>query len=270
MLLKVKYFIKSLLPPILFNVLQKYRTQKYGWKGDYLTWQQAKNASTGYDTDKIIDAVKNALLKVKKGEAVYERDSVIFDEIQYSWPLLAGLMFVAVKLGEVKVLDFGGSLGSTYYQNKKFLDRIESVSWSIVEQERFVEAGKTEFEDNRLNFFHTVDECVIKNRPNVLLLSSVLQYIEKPYELLDDILKHDFEYILIDRNPFVNLREKITLQVVSPAIYEASYPCHFFNEERFIEYFAKKQYLIVETFISNDGKNNDCIFKGMILEKNHA
>jgi len=266
----LKQLVTLLIPPILLNIFRKYSNRKYGWKGDYISWEEAQDASTGYDTNTIFESVKSSLLQVKQGKAEYERDSVIFDEIQYSWPLLAGLMFVAVKKGEIRVLDFGGSLGSTYYQNKKFLDRIESVSWSIVEQERFVDVGKAEFEDNRLNFFHAVDDCVKKNRPNVLLLSSVLQYIEKPYELLDDILKHDFEYILIDRNPFGKLREKITLQVVPPDIYEASYPCHFFNEEGFIEYFNKKQYSIVETFISADGETTDCVFKGMILENIHA
>lgn len=33
-----------------------------------------------------------ATLKVKRGEAVFERDSVLFDEIQYSWPVTAALI----------------------------------------------------------------------------------------------------------------------------------------------------------------------------------
>lgn len=45
----------------------------------------------------ILQTVKNSLLKVKNAEIVYERDSVIFDEIEYSWQLLTGLMFCIVK-----------------------------------------------------------------------------------------------------------------------------------------------------------------------------
>ena len=63
--------------------------------------------------------------KVKNGEAVYERDSVLFDEIQYSWGLLAGLEKAALEHdGKLCVLDFGGSLGSTYYQNKQFSELV--------------------------------------------------------------------------------------------------------------------------------------------------
>ncbi|KYJ86925.1 TIGR04325 family methyltransferase [Sulfurovum riftiae] len=265
----MKTLIKQLTPPILMDAFNKFRNHKYGWKGNYGTWQQAKKDSNGYDADEILQTVKNALLKVKKGEAAYERDGVIFDAVQYSWPLLSGLMFCAAKMeGELAVLDLGGSLGSTYYQNKKFLDKLKNVTWNIVEQKHFVDTGKEEFEDDRLKFFYDVDECIIKERPDVLLLSSVLQYIEKPYELLEDILRNDFEYILIDRTPFSKKgNDEIKLQVVTPDIYEASYPCWFFNELEFIKYFEKQGYGLVEKFKGADGEDKEVVFKGFIMER---
>ncbi len=262
----MKKFINSLIPPILLNIIKK--ESKYGFKGDYHTWQEAEDDSTGYDTDNILQIVRSSLLKVKNGKAVYERDSVIFDKIQYSWPLLANLMFCCAKWGGVlKVLDFGGSLGSTYYQNKKFLDRIDTVSWNIVEQKKFVSIGKKEFEDERLKFFFTVDECLKKENPNILLLSSVLQYIEKPYELLNSILKNQFEYIVIDRTPFTKNCDKIKVQIVPPSIYEASYPSMIFDEDKFIKYFLNKNYKVLEDFKGLDGKGFEYKFKGMIFEK---
>jgi putative methyltransferase (TIGR04325 family) len=39
-------------------------------------------------------------------------------------------------------LDFGGSLGSSYFQNKKFLDALRLVEWNVVEQENFVATGE--------------------------------------------------------------------------------------------------------------------------------
>ena len=264
----MKQIIKHLIPPLLLTSLKKVRNNKYGWKGDYLTWQQAESDATGYDSDKIVQAVSSSLLKVKNNEAVYERDSVVFNEIQYSWPLLSGLLLASVKGGAVKVLDFGGSLGSTYYQNKKFLDKIDTVSWSIVEQKKFVDLGMNIFEDNRLKFFYSVDECVKSEKPNTLLLSSVLQYIEKPYELLDDILKNKFDYILIDRTPFnVEDKDKITLQIVPPDIYEASYPCWFFDKSYFINFFISKNYSIVESFSGFDRADVVCDFNGIIFKK---
>ncbi|HIP60849.1 MAG TPA: methyltransferase, TIGR04325 family [Campylobacterales bacterium] len=260
----MKKFIKSFIPPIMLSIVKKYKKQT--WQGDYNSWQESQMDSTGYDGDEILNKVKNSLLKVKNGEAVYERDSIVFDEIHYSWSLLAGLMLAYKE--RLNVLDFGGSLGSTYFQNKKFLDELDNVSWSIVEQEHFVDVGKKEFEDNRLRFYHTVDESVAIQQPNVLLLSSVLQYLEKPYEMLDEILGNDFEYILIDRTPFSRQQKDIIkMQVVPEYIYKASYPCWFFDEGYFNKYFIEKGYRLIESFDGADGKSQDYYFKGMIWKK---
>lgn len=266
----MKQFIRSLIPPILFNLLNRYRNRQYGWHGDYTTWEEAKNTSTGYESNEILQKVKESLLKVKNGEAVYERDSVLFDEIHYSWPLLSGLMLVAAKSNSsLRVLDFGGSLGSTYYQNKKFLDYLDNVTWSVVEQKHFVDIGKKEFGDTRLKFFCDIASCIEDEKPNVLVLASVLQYIEKPYILLDEILKHNFDFILIDRTPFSHqYRDIIKLQTVPPAIYQASYPSWFFDEKYFSEYFTSKKYTLLEIFDTVNENGSNYTLKGMIWRKN--
>ena len=162
------------------DIFRKIKPNKYGWKGSYNTWEEAQKVSIGYDSKEILQKVRASLLKVKNKEAVFERDSVIFDKIQYSWPLLAGLMYACVKSkGELRVLDFGGSLGSTYFQNKKFLDEIDEVSWGIVEQKHFVDVGKKDFQDSRLKFYYDIETCKKEQNPNILVLSSVLQYIKK-------------------------------------------------------------------------------------------
>lgn len=266
----MKQFIKSLVPPIVIDIYRKYNHRKYGWKGDYSSWTEAKRASTGYDSDEILQKVKSSLLKVKNGQSVYERDSVIFDEIQYSWPLLAGLMFASAKSkGVIRVLDFGGSLGSTYYQNKKFLDEFDDVSWNIVEQKEFVELGKAEFADNRLKFYDDIGSCVDAENPNIIILSSVLQYISEPYNLLDKILDFNFEFLIFDRTPFsLTNHDMIKLQVVPENIYNASYPCWFFSFSKLMSR-LKKKYELIEVFDGNDGKNNLYEFKGFIMRRKY-
>lgn len=265
----MKKFIKSLIPPILFNILRKIKSNKYGWKGEYKTWKDAQDISTGYDSDEILQKVRNSLLKVKNGEAVYERDSVIFDEIQYSWPLLAGLMFACAKSGGVlKVLDFGGSLGSTYFQNKKFLDNISEVSWSVVEQNHFVDVGKTDFQDDRLKFYYDIKTCKKEQNPNILLLSSVLQYIEKPYELMEEILKYDFQFVIFDRTIFSknNKNDYISIQTVGEIYNNTTIPCWLFNECNIKNFFNIK-YNLIESFNLRNEENNYKYEKGFIWEK---
>jgi len=264
----MKKLIKSIVPEVFIDIYQIFNKKKFDRLIDCKTWEEAENISSGYSDPKIIQKIKESAFKVKDGEAVYERDSVIFDEIQYSWPLLSGLMFAcASHRGELKVLDFGGSLGTTYFQNKKFLDKLQFVSWNIVEQKQFVDVGKINFEDKKLKFYYDIESCIKQERPNVLLLSSVLQYIKKPYELLDELLKNNFETIVIDRTPFSKTKQKIKLQVVNPKIYKASYPCWFFDELEFTNYFMKSGYKILEIFKSFDGENKEYTFKGIIMQK---
>ncbi len=223
-------FIKQFVPPIFLTWLKK--SGKYGWSGDYKNWQEAKDLTHTYDDSVILNKVKQALLKVKTGEAVYERDSVLFSDIHYSWPLLSALLWVlTLKKGSLKVADFGGSLGSSYFQNRKFLEAAATLHWNIIEQEKFVECGKNFFQDNILRFYYTLQQLVTEQGlPDILIFSCVLPYIETPYELLEHVMKYKIPYILID-NTYFNYqnRNRICIQQVPPEIYKASYPCWMLN-----------------------------------------
>src|SRR6516164_6187668 len=146
-----KAFIKLFAPPVLvqgYRILRgRQENSVYGLSGGYGSWDEAVRASTGYDGQMILEKTKTALLQVKNGQAAYERDSVVFAEIQYAWPLLAGLLWVSAQsCGRLNVLDFGGSLGSTYFQNRAFLRRLPEVRWNIIEQPQHIEAGREWFE----------------------------------------------------------------------------------------------------------------------------
>lgn len=206
------------------------------WSGDYNSWEDAEKKCSGYNENSILEKCKDALLKVKNNEAVYERDSFLFDKIEYSWPLLAGLEKVSIENNNtLKVLDFGGSLGSTYFQNRSFLGNI-NLTWGIVEQSHFVECGKEYFEDDTLHFYNTIDEALKKFTPNVLIVSSVLQYLRDPYVWLEKMNSLEIDYIIIDRTALVDLdRDILTVQNVPKEIYEASYPSWFLREEMILE-----------------------------------
>ena len=264
----LKTCAKECLPPVILRAIRSFHGGGIRFEGSYATWEEAASVCSGYDAEHILAKVLDAMLKVKRGEAVYERDSVLFDEIEYSWPVLAGLMWVAAQnAGRLNVLDFGGSLGSTYYQNKKFLDTLHEVHWSIVEQNHFVQAGKTNFEDERLTFWSDIDDCVKALSPNTLLLSSVIQYLKDPYLLLQKVKSSNFEYIIFDRTPFVlDDNDILTVQKVPREIYAASYPCWFFGKQRFYAFF-EDEYTVVAKFPSLDKANRPSTFEGCIFRK---
>ena len=247
MINNLKKLAADLMPPIVWRFYQR-SIRGSGYFGDYPDWQSAKQASSGYDADLILDKVREALLKVKRGEAVYERDSVLFDEVHYSWPLLAGLLWVAsLKGNRLNLVDFGGSLGSSYFQNRSFLTHLTELSWSVIEQEKFVTCGRSLFEDEHLHFFYDLDECTASRHPDIILLSSVIPYVEHPYKLLEMVLAYGFEFIIFDRTPLLaEGDDRILVQKVPAGIYPASYPAWMLNRKKFLALFAEKYEMINE------------------------
>jgi putative methyltransferase (TIGR04325 family) len=226
---------------------RKYVKRKtYGWSGDYSSWQQALQNCTGYDALNILEKVKDATIKVKNGEANYEKDSVLFNIIQYSYPLLSALLWKALlNNSKLNVIDFGGSLGSTYYQNKKYLDDINEVRWNIIEQANFVDTGRKYIQDDRISFHSSFEEAQVIHKADLLVISCALQYIEKPYELIKKIIQYNILHIIIDNTPFnYENRDRITVQKVPPAIYTASYPCWFLDHDNVVSAFSEKYTLI--------------------------
>lgn len=234
----------------LFKKKKEDKSQ-YGWFGNFASWAEAKDLASGYAASNILEKTKQSLLKVKNGEAVYERDSVLFDKKEYPYAIISALLYIAVKNGnKLNVVDFGGSLGSTWFQVRDFIPNEIKVSWSIVEQEAYVKEGKAHFADEVLDFYFTIDDCIAaKGEINVILLSSVVQYLEKPHDFLDQLAAYNIDYLLFDRTAFIygDIEDRITLQIVPPDIYEAKYPAWFFNEEHFLRHF--KAYSIKADFV---------------------
>ena len=93
----MKQFLKGWLPPVLIRRVG--RSKNISFIGPFESWNEAQEHSIGYESDNILEKVKAAQLKVKNGKAAYERDSVVFDKIQHSFPVLAGLLHAAIANG---------------------------------------------------------------------------------------------------------------------------------------------------------------------------
>jgi putative methyltransferase (TIGR04325 family) len=238
------------------------------FSGNYATWEEASRHATGYDSPEIIRRVTEAALKVRNGEALFERDSVLFDKPQYSWPVIAGLLWIAAQKGNrLNIVDFGGSLGSSYFQARRFLSPLEACRWSVVEQKHFVETGRRYFEDDHLRFYDELDACIDREKPDAMLLSSVLQYLRDPGHFIDTVVEKGLKFILIDRTPFfLTGKDRLTVQKVPSWIYPASYPAWIMNLDRFQDRFAGSYDLIAD-FESPDTANIPAEFKGFLYRR---
>jgi putative methyltransferase (TIGR04325 family) len=226
---------------------------RYGWFGDYESWEQAVGVGAGYAAENIADKVLASTLAVKEGRAAFERDSILFDEIEYSWPVIATLLLSASRAGgRLSVLDVGGALGSHYFQNRQLLSAVKSFRWTVVEQERFVRLGKAKIEDECLAFCETIEEAKARYGPNVALMSCVLPYVRDPLALLATIRDTGVQTIILDRTFFAE-RARLTVQKVPPDIYPAEYPCWFLTQES-IRAVLQGMYELLSVFDARDGE----------------
>lgn len=221
------------LPPALLSHIAGWRGRAITFDGNYSAWSNAREHSKGYESSDILDRVSTATEAVRRGEAAYERDGVLFNEEKVVWPVFGALMTVAAQsCGRLDVLDFGGSLGSLYWQHRRLLNQLPDVRWSVVEQAHFAEYGAEHLADGTLRFYPGVDTCVAENAPNVIVLSSVLQYLPEPQAILEILSAIDTARILIiDRTPVAQMpASRLVIQHVPPSIYPASYPMWVFAE----------------------------------------
>lgn len=267
--MNLKSLARCWCPPILLKWARRVRSHNsISFDGNYASWAEAEKVSTGYNSAAVFQRVRDAALKVKRGEAVFERDSVCFYHEEFRWPTLACLLAIAAERGgQLRVLDFGGSLGSFYFQHRKFFSRLKEIRWAVVEQKHFVECGRDELQDEVLRFYESIDDCLAEGSVDVVFLSSVLQYLERPYDMLAEFCLTKAPYLLIDRTPFIAREsDRLTVQHVPDSIYKASYPAWFFSQQLFETMVAEQGYsLIAEFSCDNDKEISE--YKGILLER---
>lgn len=202
----------------------------------------------GYGSDSIFEKVTKAALIVKEGRAAYERDGSIFYETEYYLQLLSVLYEVFMEFGECNVIDFGGSLGSTFFQNKdKLIQFIPKIQWNVVEQGHFVDWGKSHLENDKLKFHYLMSEV---DRCNLVLFGSSLQYLEDYHVYLKQIADRNVKYLVIDRLPVSN-ETWVSVEYVHEPIYEACYPLHIICEDELIQEINLLGYELSTTWIKD-------------------
>jgi putative methyltransferase (TIGR04325 family) len=248
-------FLLQVTPPVLVRFAKRVlrhatgATRVYGFFAFSGTYDEALSKCSGYSSEIILDRTLDAIMKVKRGEARYERDSVVFDHVEHSWPLLSSLLHsAALNNGSLSVVDFGGSLGSSYFQVREFLEgAVTKIRWSVVEQAHYIECGSSNLASDELQFYATVPEALVHQEPQVLLLSSVLPYLPDPFAMIDVLKSYRFKMIIVDRTYFCERSKPLlTIQRVPPAIYPASYPAWFLNEKEFQRRFFPEYELIAD------------------------
>jgi putative methyltransferase (TIGR04325 family) len=236
------------------KLIIEYLKQRRSFDDRISTWQEAKNVTSGYESEDILKKVTETYLQSQQTPGSYERDSVLLSDGLVNWPLVAMIYWCSVQVSEkIRLLDLGGSLASQYFQHKRFLKNID-IKWAVVEQKNYVIASKNIINDQYLVFYDQLSSCIAKEQPNFALLGSSLQYLEDPYSVLKELSSHDLKVLIIDRTPMhKGSKDFVVTQKVPEDIYNASYPAWIFSEENLIKSTAD-YWVLVNTFDSIGGQ----------------
>lgn len=203
------------------------------FQGGYCSFSEASSASLGYDAEEIFNKSAQAALAVKTGQAKYERDSVLFYDNKKMFELLYAITSTYNTQGRVDILDYGGGMGSMYFQHREML-RDFNYTWIIKEQRKFVEYGNCNLADDILSFTEEMTSAI---NANMVILGSSLQYIEDAQMVLKEIIEMKPYIVFIDRTPVCtggnndSLIYGVFREIVHKPIYEAQYPMYVFDKD---------------------------------------
>lgn len=232
----MKNTFKQITPPILwkiakcffqrFKVQDKPKADKYGWFGSFTSWADAKNESVGYDNDPIIVSLVKKLTIKRRLEFEENNRSIDDSTLRLLSCLNHVINCTSDEYKRFQVLDFGGALGQHFFLLRNFINH-PSVLWNVCETEPMVSEGRKSFQAEELKFVNSLD--AIEHQIDLVLLSGVLQCIENPIQILEEIIELKPRYLIVDRFPIVPHfdQDKICVQHVNYGE-DTSYPSRFF------------------------------------------
>jgi putative methyltransferase (TIGR04325 family) len=200
------------------------------WEGVYRSFGDAPAAGRGFDGEtwvsKSITKLKTVLEEA--GESAFLPPPSNYRECLL--PLLAAL--ACSEKGNVRVLDFGGGIGFTYYQTARGMKGAGGIEYHIVERESVCSAGKSLFESRESgpSFFKDLSELG-PGLYDIVHLGSSIHYVEEWRVMLSRLCALSRMYLLLVDVPAGDIPTFATAQ----NYYESKIPVWFFNIEEMVQ-----------------------------------
>lgn len=220
---RLQQFARRWLPPALRQLGNRLSGNLLRFSGDYADWEQAARHGR-YDSASILRGVMDAA-DAADGNDLAERDGRLIAASEPPGALVAALLLAAREPDRpLRVLDFGGALGTHWRAARRWQTALAPLDWHIVEQPHYVAEGRRRHAGQPR--FHTdIAEALQAGTPDLLIASSVIQYLPEPWLQLDVLLACGAAVVLIDRTPLTLLpADRLTLQTTPRAWGGHRYP----------------------------------------------
>ena len=243
------FVINWLLPPKVRVLVRILLSRLIGFT-KVESWEVAAQKSSGYESVNVIEPVVTAARRV-------QIDSQISNFSTSRYQQIAAGMLYCVSQGRfssaesIRVLDVGGGGADYFHQFQEFAPQI-NFDWTVLETPAMAEAMSNEFGQNlsNLRWVNSIEKT--NEIYDVVLCSSVFQYVENPFELLATLVAKS-RFLIVNRIPLVDSSEHfVAIQRIISNGKRASYPVHFFAEEMFLIELSQYGDVVMRWLVTED------------------
>ncbi len=207
------------------------------WEGVFASFADAAGETTVFDGDvwvgKIVERAQQAIRDSSCGAI-----PAIANTMDYAVPFVAVL--ATPKGCSLRILDFGGGMGTSYLQLRAMLPRERAVDFTVIENAAVCKAGAELFAAEKAMRFLTAMP-VPPERFDIVHFGSSLHYVEDWEGVVVEAVALQPEYILFADLPAAANRTFVTLQ----NFHGQRIPVHFWNVEEFIGYIEELGYELI-------------------------
>ncbi len=196
------------------------------------SWESAVAKSSGYESANVVEPIVAAAKRIQDCAQASNFLTTRYQQIA------TGMLHCISQAqfdvgGPIRVLDVGGGGADYFYQFKKFARQI-NFDWTVLETPALAQAMSNEFGRNPTNLRWISSIENTNETYDVILCSSVFQYVEKPFELLATLVRKS-EFLIVNRISLVDSSEHfVAVQRIITNGKRASYPVHFFADQKFL------------------------------------
>ena len=169
------------------------------FSGFYSSFEECDSKGNVWESD---EWVNNQLKKIKGVNSVInQKKSKSFVHNTTHGTLLGSFITLINLLCEsqskVKVVDFGGGTGISYYSYVQNLIEPEKIYWKIIDNEMLAELGKKEINSKHDNIEYA--SSINDEEYDALIISSTLHYIEDFRKIMKKLLKGNPNIVHFER-----------------------------------------------------------------------
>ena len=180
------------------------------WEGVYENWDLAPGDDDAFKNDFWIDKISQHALKTLESYHSQDEQPLSTSVRENVLPLISAMISLN-KMEPLRILDFGGGMGTGYLLLKKSLCAQNLIEYHIVEGEAICQRGKEIFSSHpNLHFHQTIPK--LTDPVHIIHLGSSLQYIENWCELIASFISLKPRYLILTDVLAGDIKNFVTIQ----------------------------------------------------------